>query len=226
MFSGFSQQTSDFLWGLAFHNERPWFEAHRQQYEQHLLIPMRALAGDTAQALERRCPDAGFQLHISRIHRDARRLFGRGPYKDHMWFSLQTWRGMCGGPSFWFEVSGGAYGWGLGFFCPKPEQMAAFRRALDAAPAAFLRLAQPALARGIYMLEGEQYKRPKGTPGPELDAWYNRKWLNLSCMLPFGEGLYDAALPERLADEFAALLPLYSYFMQFYMPEQEGRERR
>ena len=85
---------------------------------------------------------------------------------------------------------------------------------------------KPADRQEVFRLEGEEYKRPKGTPGPGLDEWYNRKWLNLCCTQPFGEALYDAALPEQLADEFAALMPLYSYFMQFYIPEQEGRERR
>lgn len=29
-------------------------------------------------------------LKTSRIYRDARRLFGRGPYKDHLWFCVRT----------------------------------------------------------------------------------------------------------------------------------------
>ncbi|MBP3622661.1 MAG: DUF2461 family protein, partial [Oscillospiraceae bacterium] len=48
MFEGFTTQTSDFLWELAFHNERPWFLAHKEQFEQLLNRPLKALAADTA----------------------------------------------------------------------------------------------------------------------------------------------------------------------------------
>ena len=78
MFEGFTTQTSDFLWELAFHNERPWFLEHKEQFEQVLNRPLKALAADTAALMEQRFPSRGFKLHVSRIYRDARRLFGRG----------------------------------------------------------------------------------------------------------------------------------------------------
>ena len=28
MFTGYCDNTIDFLWGIRFNNERPWFEAH------------------------------------------------------------------------------------------------------------------------------------------------------------------------------------------------------
>ena len=103
MFEGFTTQTSDFLWELAFHNERPWFLAHKEQFEQLLNRPLKALAADTAALMEQRFPSRGFKLHVSRIYRDARRLFGRGPYKDHLWFSLKSNEILLEGPMFWFE---------------------------------------------------------------------------------------------------------------------------
>lgn len=33
MFTGFTKQTSEFLWELAFNNERPWFLEHKEQFE-------------------------------------------------------------------------------------------------------------------------------------------------------------------------------------------------
>ena len=32
MFTGFSDETVDFLWGICFNNERAWFEAHKETY--------------------------------------------------------------------------------------------------------------------------------------------------------------------------------------------------
>ena len=44
MFQGFSQNAIDFLWGISLNNERGWFMDHKQDYQDHLLSPTRALA--------------------------------------------------------------------------------------------------------------------------------------------------------------------------------------
>ena len=43
-FQGYTQETVDFLWGIRFNNERGWFLAHKDDYQQHLLAPTRELA--------------------------------------------------------------------------------------------------------------------------------------------------------------------------------------
>ena len=83
MFEGFSQRTVDFMWGIRFNNERPWFEAHKAEYQACFLAPMKELGSQVQAALLERFPKCGLNLKVSRIYRDARRLFGRGPYKDH-----------------------------------------------------------------------------------------------------------------------------------------------
>ena len=32
MFTGFTDETVDFMWGIRFNNERTWFEAHKETY--------------------------------------------------------------------------------------------------------------------------------------------------------------------------------------------------
>ena len=104
MFSGFSEKTGAFLWDLAFNNERPWFLAHKQEFEDYVNTPFKAMAADTFAEVKKRLPDFEGFVHISRIYRDARRLFGRGPYKDHLWFTLWTSDVSKHGPAFWFET--------------------------------------------------------------------------------------------------------------------------
>ena len=84
MFEGFSKETVDFMWGIRFNNERGWFEAHKSDYQTYFLNPMKELGGQVQAELLDRFPKSGLNLKISRIYRDARRLFGRGPYKDHL----------------------------------------------------------------------------------------------------------------------------------------------
>ena len=113
MFNGFSKETGDFFWELSFNNERPWFLAHKEQFERVLNEPFKALAHALYEELRRRCPDEEFTVHLSRIYRDARRLFGRGPYKDHLWFTLTPVGAGGYGPSFWFEIGAADYSKGF-----------------------------------------------------------------------------------------------------------------
>lgn len=78
MFQGYTQETVDFLWGIRFNNERGWFMEHKQIYQTALLEPTRALGGQIYDGLHAMLPDEPLQLKVSRIYRDARRLFGRG----------------------------------------------------------------------------------------------------------------------------------------------------
>ncbi len=89
MFNGFTPAAGDFLWELAFNNERVWFNEHKEQFEQTVNEPFKALAAETQALMCSRFPEMDCRLHVSRIYRDARRLFGRGPYKDHLWFSIK-----------------------------------------------------------------------------------------------------------------------------------------
>lgn len=216
MFQGFTQEASDFLWELAFHNERSWFKPRKEQFDRCLGLPFKELALETRDALARRTPGREWQLHISRIYRDARRLFGRGPYKDHLWFSLYRGDSFPGAPSFWFELNAAMYLYGAGAYDVTPGQMEAFRRSIVANPARFERLALDAEAQGPYLLTGEEYKRPKGDLGPALNRWYNRRGPGLERSVDFGGDLLTPRLPELLAEAFLGLMPMYDYLFEVF----------
>lgn len=222
MFEGFTAQTSNFFWELAFNNERPWFMAHKEEFERILNTPFKALAADTAELMEQRFPARSFRLHVSRIYRDARRLFGRGPYKDHLWFSLKDNDILLDGPFFWFEVGAADYSYGMGFYSATAAQMAAFRRKVDANPARFERLAK-AVMRSGFTVTGEEYARPKGHRSQIIDQWYNRKRLGLEICRDFGGDILSPELPELLVDSYEKLLPMYDFFMEIYREEPGSR---
>ena len=225
MFQGFSEKTGAFLWELAFHNERPWFLAHKQEFEDEVNAPFRALAADSFALFNERFPDFEGRVHISRIYRDARRLFGRGPYKDHLWFSIKPARVLHEGPDFWFLLEPAQISFGMGFFMPSPAQMEAFRRAVDANPARFRRLAGEVERKG-WQLDGEEYKRPKGSHGdPLIDAWYNRRWLGVEKRFDLGGDAFTAALPALLCDAWSELMPMHRFLMEVYLACPGERER-
>ena len=213
MFEGFSEETSQFLWDLAFHNEKPWFDEHKEQYIRVLKTPFQHLAEDTKAALESATGDE-YDLHVSRIYRDARRLFGRGPYKDHLWFSLRRrdWNGdLC----FYFTLSASSYGYGLGGWM-RAHEAENWRRFVDANGAEVERLARRLSRRKDFALGGESYKRPKGDKSGILGEWYNKRDLEIGCQHDYGEALFDTALPEKLAEGYGSLLPYARLFAHAY----------
>ena len=214
MFQGFSQETIDFLWGIRFNNEKGWFEAHKQDYLNHLYQPMKELGAEVQEKLLDRFPDSQLNLKISRIYRDARRLFGRGPYKDHLWLSLFRWDGGEDGarPVLWFELTPDEFSYGMGFWCAKALVMEKHRARMDGNCRPMLELAERLNQQDHFTLNGPEYSRKKTAPDPLLTDWYNKKSLSVGHESPLTEKLYSSSLVDTLVDGFTFLMPYYDYF--------------
>ena len=211
MFSGFTKQASDFLWELSFNNERSWFTEHRSEFEDCLKKPLGELARGTFELMDSRYPEYGWSVHVSRIYRDARRLFGRGPFKERMWFTLMAAGSGDRCPALYFEIGAASYRFGLGFHCASSSDMEALRKKIASNPAAFARIAEKIEKLNKYAIKGEDYKRTKGDMGPKLNKWYNKKWLSLEHSEDFGGDILNPELPQILAESFGELLPVYDY---------------
>ena len=114
MFEGFSVSTIDFMWNLRLNNEKPWFEAHKEEYLRDFLNPMKTLGREVFDRVIADFGGHGFIHKVSRIYRDARRVRGGEPYRDHLWFSIERpseeWTST---PVFWFELSPENWSYGL-----------------------------------------------------------------------------------------------------------------
>ena len=223
-FEGYSPAALDFLWGIRFNNERGWFLAHKEDYQSHVLAPTRALGEQVYDAMHEKYPHEPFLLKMSRIYRDARRLFGRGPYKDHLWFYLKSDEILLEGPMFWFEIGAADFSYGMGFYSATPAQMAAFRRKVDANPARFERLAKAVMKEKDFRITGEEYARPKGRRSDVIDRWYNRKRLGIEVSWDYGGDVLSERLPEILVDCYEKLMPMFDFFMEVYR-EEPGSSR-
>ena len=49
MFTGFTPETIDFLWGIRMNNNREWFTANKKTYTETLYEPMKALGQEVFQ---------------------------------------------------------------------------------------------------------------------------------------------------------------------------------
>jgi uncharacterized protein (TIGR02453 family) len=213
MFEGFTPDAGDFLWELLFHNEKPWFEENKQRFIRSLRDPFTALSKQTYDCMAARHPEREFHLHIARIYRDARLPQPHGPYRDHLWFSLKDGAAMMYAPMFWFELSYDHCGCGMGFYSVTPAQMARYRARIDANPAEAETLVREVQALGFDIHE-EQYRRPKGDRGALLNPWYNCKRPGVERRMELGGAEQKPDFPERLADAFDGLLPLYDFLRE------------
>ena len=212
MFTGFTDETVDFMWGIRFNNERAWFEAHKEIYLTHFYQPMRELGDELYDYIAAKRPDLGLIRKVTRIYRDVRRLHGRGPYKESLWFSIeQPSEEWTAHPTFWFELMPEGWTCGMGYYMPKPLTMAKLRARIDRDPKPLERLARRLEKRGEFVLEGAEYKRPKGDPGPLLYPWYNRRRILLSSDHNCEGIFFTPELAGQVAEGFRFLMPYYRY---------------
>ena len=98
-FEGFGKGTTLFLSGLARNNDKKWFEAHREDYESHLMEPAKSFVeaiGPRLKKLDKSIhAEAKVNGSIMRINRDIRFSKDKSPYKDHLdlWFWSGTQKG-------------------------------------------------------------------------------------------------------------------------------------
>ncbi len=213
MFQGFSQQTVDFMWGVRFNNDRTWFEQHKEEYKNSFELPMKELCREVYGDFSRRHKDLALVSRVSRIYRDARRLFGRGPYKDHLWFTVsqpaENWSVRA---TFWFELTPEEYSYGLGYWMAQASTMAKLRARMDRDPKTMEKLVRQIYKHPEFELTGETFKRPRPAPTKLLEPWYNRKnGFSVGVTRPHDELLFTPELKDVLLEEWEKLTPLYRY---------------
>ena len=213
MFQGYTQETIDFMWGIRFNNERAWFMEHKEQYQKHLLEPTRALAEQVYDGLREKLPHEPLMMKVSRIYRDARRLHGRGPYKDHLWFCVRTgdedWTGR---PTFYFEIAPEYYSYGMGFWHASAATMERFRKQVRSDPRELEKLVRAFNRSGRFELVGDEYARDKGAPNELLRPWLQKKNISLQFEKPLDERIFSPQLADEIVEELAELVPLYRFF--------------
>ena len=210
MFTGFTPETIDFLWGIRMNNNRDWFLEHKKQYVDTLYQPMKALGADLFQPFLDRTGDI---LKVSRIYWDAR-LHHPEPYKESLWICIRRdveW--WAENPCLFFEIRPEGVSYGFSVWKPKSSAMEAFRRRLAAKPREFPEILKRVQKDVGMELTAACYKRPKEAPTPALATYYAWKEdISLIVHEPVSEAIFGPALGERAGAFLEKLIPLYDYF--------------
>ena len=216
-FNGFPPQALTFFRQLAKNNDREWFNAHKQIFEQQVRQPMLELVGLLCDDLRRFAveyvppkPDKA----IFRIYRDTRFAKDKTPYKTHIAAMFQHQRiPKYRGAGFYFELSHTALGIAGGMYMPGPEELQAVRQQLATSWKKFGRLCEaPALVKLYGPLQGESLARvPKGFDAQSPAAeWLRRKqfyfYLELDPKVATGPRAH-----KEIWERFKPLLPMMQY---------------
>lgn len=213
MFTGFTPETMDFLWGIRMNNNRDWFTQHKGDYVRTLYEPMKELGQAVFQPFLER---PGNLLKVSRIYRDAR-MHPPIPYKESLWLCIRRdvdW--WAENPCLYFELNPEGANYGFFYWKPRTSMLEDFRRNISAKPDDFLKLISDTEAAVGQPVTAECYKRPKPTDNPALIPYFAWKG-QIGCTREIapGDRLFGSQLEEEVSGFFEALTPLYEYFNQF-----------
>ena len=179
----FSEAGLKFLRGLRRHNERPWFEAHKPEFEREVKLPMLAVIEAVTRGMADFAPDhvRPPQKCMMRIYRDIRFSKDKRPYKSNVsaWWSRAGLEKTSGG-GYYMHVSPDEVVIAAGVYMPERDQLFAIRQHLLVHHAEVRQLlAAPGLRRKMQAFSGLPLTRaPKGFPKehPALDMLLCRQW--------------------------------------------------
>jgi uncharacterized protein (TIGR02453 family) len=215
----FSKETVRFLAGLQAHNKKEWFEAHRADYEEHLVAPAKSFVEAMAPKLAKIDPGIHAEPRVNgsimRINRDIRFSKDKSPYKDHLdlWFWSGEDKGWeCSG--FFFRLTPKELMLGAGMHGFMPPALERYRQAvLDEKKGPALAKAVAKVRKAGYEVGGQTYKKtPRGISEdhPRADllkhgglyaSWSGKHPRELA-----GSGLLSLA-----AKHYAAMAPIHRW---------------
>jgi len=216
-FAGFSKETFQFFARLKRNNNRPWFQKHKEEYEEEVRFPMECLIASLGPRLADVAPDFDFhpKKTIFRIYRDVRFSKNKAPYKTNIAASFEPRgkRNPTGQPGLYVGIEPGEIFVGGGLYMPSGEQLKSIRRSIADHPDDYLAIIEdPLFRRMLGEVMGERLqKAPLGYPKDHTMIEH----LRLKQFF-VGKELEDAAcLKPRFAETAAQILTTSMPFIRW-----------
>lgn len=223
VFNGFFKDTVQFFNRLKKHNEKDWFQSHKEDYESYVLTPARSFVAVMGERLKKISPDIKAVPKINkslfRINRDTRFSPDKSPYKTHM--GIFFWEGVrprmeCSG--FYCHLEPPNLMIGVGIYMFPKQEMYRFRKAVvDPESGERLSRALTSISRlEGYEIGGRHYKRvPSGFDShhPHADLLLHNG-LYAGKTIPIPDEFYSSELINFCWKNFKALAPLHRWLVE------------
>ncbi|MGV8958828.1 MAG: DUF2461 domain-containing protein [Stenotrophomonas sp.] len=215
----FTDASFKFLRALAAHNDKPWFNEHKAEYEEHVRQPFLRLIADLQPDLAEvsehfRSDPRTVGGSLFRIYRDARFSHDKSPYKN--WQGARLFherRREVAAPSFYIHLQPGESFVGAGIWHPDPETQRRIRHFILDNPGSWKAAAHaPELRKQFDFDQSEKLVRPpRGFPADFefIDDLKHRNWV-------FWRSLDDVTmtgptLRQTIANDLVTLGPFVDY---------------
>ncbi len=222
-FAGFPKKSVAFLGRLAENNNKVWFDAHRNEYEKHLLTPAKRFVTTMADLLTSVSDDIRAEPRVGgsifRINRDIRFSRDKTPYKTHL--DLWFWHGGGNGksrerPGFFFRLTATRLLLGAGMHGFEAPLLAAYRAAVaEPRKGKSLRALLDAVSARGYEVGGSHFKRvPRGfDPGHPHADLLRHNALHLGQEVPLPVSLATPAFPAYCLVRFQDMAPVLDWLV-------------
>jgi len=230
-FDGFPKEGLEFLKKLKKNNNRPWFQARKDQYEELVRFPMQCLIAGLAHRMADVAPE--FEFHprksIFRIYRDTRFSKNKTPYKTNIAasFELRGRKSPTETPGLYLGIEPGEIYIGGGLYMPTGPQLKVIRNAIATAPDEFLAVVKNARFRREFGgIDGEKLlKAPLGYPRDhpmiehlkQKQFYAGKVFADTACLKP--------AFLDVVSATLADILPLVRWLAATLVGEQAAPRR-
>ncbi len=165
----FTPKLFTFLQDLAHHNDRAWFKANQDAYEEHVREPALEFINDFAAHLSRISPHFVADSRkvggsLFRIQRDTRFARDKTPYKENTGMQFRHVRGKdVHAPGFYLNIEPAECYMGIGLWRPESKVAQAIRHHIHEHPAEWKRASRGKRFTDVFTVTGDSLKRaPRG----------------------------------------------------------------
>lgn len=211
----FSAKSLDFLFENTLNDSKVWFNEHKEDYKQNVVLPFAELVTDLTDTMLG--IDDSFicdPKKISRLYRDARYSKGKSIFRDYVWYSFSRSREAYDVPGYYFSISPGGFSYGCGYYYASTETMNILRGLILSNDKVWKSALKAYKSQDTFELYGEMYKRdhyPEETD--ERREWLNRRQIGVSCDSKDFDLLFSDRLAEKISADFKAIAPIYDLFI-------------
>jgi uncharacterized protein (TIGR02453 family) len=216
----------DFLLALQANNNKPWFQAHRAEYEaarqcfedyvDDFIQEFRAIE-DFESLAAKDC--------VFRIYRDVRFAKDKAPYKPNMGASVALGGKRSLRAPYYIHIEPPDQSFlAGGIYMPAPDQLAAIRRAIDRNPAQLkAAISGKPFKKYFGALSGERLKTPPrgyASDHPEIELLKFKQFITSYALTD--KDVLSPRLVARTVEVFAALKPLLDFLNDAVLPSRRN----
>lgn len=218
----FSAKTLDFLVENRLNDNKEWFRAHKDDYEEYVKKPMTELTEALKKYVLEIDPEISV-ARISRIYRDAR-YAKDSVFRKNMWSIFSRSRDLYRSyPAFYFDISPNGLEYGYGYYQAGTATMQGLRELVINDSAAYISAQAAFDEQDVFEIYGDMYKRPKYICDEKKSMWVNRKTIGLSTSSKDWELIFSDKLAEKIGEDYMKIAAVYDLFIR---SEEKAAEKR